>query len=571
MKRLGEYISLIRSLTNEWKWLLQYILKYRNSILLYIVIGIVATVTGLGTSVASKFLVDSVVSHQSETIVKSAVIAVGCALFQIVFNTLMSRVATVVGTKINNEVRGNIYEHMVFSKWESIGKYHSGELLNRIEGDVGAVTSSIVTFIPGICTKLAQFIGCLVIVLYYDPTMAIFALMSAPFFLLTSKVSTEKIRRYNKYSREINGRILSFVSESTQNLQTIKAFGITSRYAEQMKSLLNQYRTIKLSQDKFSLIMSFCLSMIGLIISYSCYGWGVWRLWTGAISYGTMILFIQIAGQLTSSFSSLISFLPSAITIATAAGRVMEIVDLPNEEDIDREKAEAIKEDAKKHGLTVACENVTYKYSDGEYAVLNSISFYAKPGETIALVGPSGEGKTTILRLIVGLIKPNSGKMFTETKDGKILPISDSTRRFCSYVPQDNAIFSGTIADNLRIVRPEATDEELEEVLRVADAWGFIERLPQGMGTEIKERGVNFSEGQMQRICIARALLRNAQILVMDEATSALDAETEKKVLSNMMSFYPNRTCIITTHRPSMLKYCNRVYRLSEQGFLTLD
>ncbi len=570
MKKPGEYKALFHSLTKEWKWLLRYVSKYRAQIFLYIVIGITGTLTGLGVSVASKHLVDAVVSHNAETVLSSAVFAIGFALLQVVFNTAMSRVATVVGTKVNNEVRSNVYEHIIFSDWSHIGKYHSGDLLNRVEGDAGAVSSSIVTFIPSIFTKLTTFIGCLALVLYYDPTMVIFALMSAPFLVLTSRVSTKTIRKYNKQSREINGTVLSFISESVQNLHTIKAFNITGHYVSRMRGYLEQYRSIRLKQDRFSLIMSFCLSLIGLIVSYSCYGWGVYRLWTGAISYGTMLLFLQISGQLTSSFSSLVGLFPSAISIATAAGRVMEITDLSLENDKDGKKAEQIRASAEDDGLTVSAENVTYTYNGAEQAVLNDISFLASPGETIALVGPSGEGKTTILRLILGLVNPDSGRMSVSTKDDEVLTVSDSTRRFCSYVPQGNAVFSGTVADNLRIVRPEATDEELEEVLRIAEAWSFIDKLPEKMNTPIRERGVNFSDGQIQRISIARALLRDAPVLVMDEATSALDAETEEKVLGNMMRAYPNRTCIITTHRPSMLNYCNRVYRLDESGSLTL-
>ena len=570
MKKPGEYRALFRSISQEWKWLLRYVSKYRAQIFLYIVIGVTGTLTGLGVSVASKYLIDAVVSRNLERVFGSAAFAVGLALGQIVLNTAMSRVATVVGTRVNNEVRSNVYEHVIFSEWSRIGKYHSGDLLNRIEGDAGAISNSIVTFIPGIFTKFATFAGCLALVLYYDPTMAVFALMSAPFLVLTSRISTKTVRKYNKQSREINGTILSYVSESVQNLQTIKAFNLTGRYVEQMRTYLGQYRSIKLKQDKFSLIMSFCLSVIGLAVSYSCYGWGVYRLWQGAISYGTMILFIQISGQLTSSFSSLVGLFPTAISIATAAGRIMEITDLSVESDNDAAKAESIRESAEADGLVISSENVTYTYNDAEHAVLNEISFTACPGETIALVGPSGEGKTTILRLILGLVTPDSGSMSVSTASGETLGISDSTRRYCSYVPQGNAVFSGTIADNLRIVRPEATDDELETVLRIAEAWSFIDKLPQKMNTPISERGSNFSDGQIQRISIARALLRNAPVLVMDEATSALDAETEEKVLGNMMKAYPNRTCIITTHRPSMLNYCNRIYRLNENGNLTL-
>ncbi len=568
MKKPSEYVELLHSLGKEWKWLLSYVSKYRLQIILYIVMGLISTGMGLGSSVASKYLIDAVISHNNDTIFKSAAFAVGLGITQFFVGAVVSRIAGVVGTKISMEIRSGVYEHITYSKWENIRKYHSGELLNRIEGDVSAVSNSIVSYIPSVFTKLAQFVGCLAVVLYYDPTMAIFAFMSAPFLVLSSKITAKMLRKYNKESREMNGKILSFYSESIQNLQTIKAFDLTKRYVEQMKINLQLHRKIKLDHDKFSIIMSLCMSLIGITVAYTCYGWGVYRLWQGAISYGTMTLFLQISGQLTSSFSSLVSLLPGAVTIATAAGRIMEITDLPLEEHKDSVKADKMKKSANESGITIVCNDLKYTYPDGDKPVVSNASFKASPGETIAFIGPSGEGKTTLLRLILGLVEPQSGEITVETIDGQKISVSESTRRFCSYVPQGNAIFSGTVADNLRIVRPEATDEELIEALKTADAWSFIQELPLGLCTEISEKGVNFSEGQVQRISIARAILRDAPIIVMDEATSALDTATEKTVLANMMKAYPNRTRIITTHRPSMLQYCTRVYKINESGIL---
>lgn len=568
MKKPGEYVELFRSLGKEWKWLLRYASKYRLQIMLYIFIGLLSTAMGLGVSIASKYLIDSVVSHNSDTIVKSAVTAVLLAVAQILVGAAVSRLTGVVGSRISMEIRTGVYEHVTYSKWEDIRKYHSGDLLNRIEGDVNTVSSSIISFIPNIFTVSAQFIGCLAVVLYYDPTMAAFAFMSAPFLVLSSRITTKMVRKYNKASREMNGRILSFYSESIQNLQLIKAFDITKRYVDQMKINLTLHRKIRLDHDRFTIIMGLCLSLIGLFVSYSCYGWGVYRLWQDAISYGTMTLFLQISGQLTGSFSSLVSLVPGAISVATSAGRIMEITDLPLEENKDSKQAEKIEKTANDHGLTVVCDNLKYTYPDGDEPVVRQASFTVSPGETVAFIGPSGEGKTTLLRLILGLVEPDSGKIAVRTKDGSEIPVSESTRRFCAYVPQGNAIFSGTVADNLRIVCPDATDEELIEVLKVADAWSFVSELPLGINSEINEKGVNFSEGQVQRISIARAILRDAPIVVMDEATSALDAATEEKVLTNMMKTYPNRARIITTHRPSMLQYCTRIYKITEDGTL---
>ena len=571
MKKPGEYTAMFKSMANEWKWLFKYIANYKKEVVLYVVIGVFGIAMGLGSSVASKYLIDAVIDplKDKQAIVTSAAMVIGMAVTQILINSATSRLSTVVGTRINNRIRSNIYENIVLSHWEEINKYHSGDLINRLEGDVNVVANSVISFVPNVFTRVTQFIGCLVIVIYYDPIMAIFALLSAPFLLLSSRFTTKMMRKYSLESREVNGKILSFGEESMQNLQTIKAFDLTRTYTNNFKALLEHYRKLKLDYDKFSIILTICMSLVGLFVSYSCYGWGVYRLWQGAITYGTMTLFLQISGKLTSSFSMLVSLVPSAISIATAAGRVMEVTTLPSEEDKDEEKALSLFEAAKKTGVQVKAENVTYTYKDGENAVIKNADFIVNPGETIAFIGPSGMGKTTLLRLILGLVEPDSGTAEMSVGEEKI-SISESTRRFCSYVPQGNTVFSGTIADNLRLVKGDATDEEIEIALKIADAWDFVSVLPLGINTVVGERGVNFSEGQVQRLSIARAVLHEAYVLIMDEATSALDTVTEGKVLANLMESNPLRTCIITTHRPSMLKYCDRIYKIDEDGKLEL-
>ena len=570
MTKPNEYISLLKSLKLEWQWLLKYALKYKYQIAFYTLVGVVSIVMGFGTSVISKFLVDAVVGHDATVMLQSGIIVISVALFQVLMNLITSRISSVVGSRLNNEIRSSIYKHIVFAKWESINKYHSGELINRLEGDVGAISNSIVTFIPDAITRLLQFVGCLVIVCYYDPIMAVLALMGAPVMLLSAKVSAKMIRKYNQESRNMNGKIISFTEETVQNLQTIKAFDLTYSHGKKFRVLLDNYRTLRLQHEKFTLMLTGILSIIGLIVSYSCYGWGIWRLWSGSITYGTMILFLQLSGKLTSAFSALASLAPGAISIATAAGRLMELTELPRELDEDKELVEEIWDVAHQEGVSVQARLLSYVYPDGHEYVLKENSFEVHSGETIGIIGPSGEGKTTLLRLLLGLLKPSSGELFLETKDGIKIPLSESTRRFCSYIPQENAIFSGTIADNLRVVVPEADEETMINVLKQAEAWEFISRLPNGINTVIEENGINFSDGQIQRICIARALLRNSPVLIMDEATSALDTDTESRVLKNIMTADKMRTCILTSHRPSMLKYCDRVYRIDSKGVLTI-
>lgn len=568
MKKANEYSTLFKNISAEWKWLLKVMSHYRFEVVIYTLMGVVGIAMGLGASVASKYLIDAVVGHNSGTVLSAAALVIGLAVLQIVITTANSFISSRVSTRVSNEIRAEIYDAMATAYWEGINKYHSGELVNRLEGDVNSVSGNVISFLPGLITKSMQFFGCLFIVLYYDATLAFFALMSAPVLFFSSRFMTKMMRKYNLETRQMNGKVLSFSEESIQNLQTIKAFGLTTEYAKKFKVILNNYRNMRLTHDKFSILTTLCLSAIGLIVSFLCYGWGVYRLWDGAITFGTMTLFLQLSGSLTSSFSSIVAMVPNAISVATAAGRIKEITELPKENMEDQEKAKSLLSLARDSGVSVVAENVTYSYADGDRNVLEEISFFAHPGETVAFVGPSGEGKTTILRLLLGLVEKTQGSLTMGLANGEKIDVSPSTRLYCSYVPQENAIFTGTIAENLRIVNPDATDEELRSALEIADALDFVESLPFGLDSIVGERGVNFSEGQVQRISIARAVLCNAPVLIMDEATSALDKATEEKVLRSLMAADKKRTCIITTHRPSMLEYCDRIYEIQENGTL---
>lgn len=565
MKNTGLYKDMLR----ELKWVLRYVSRYKFTVLLYIVIGLVGTALSLGTAVASKYLIDAVVSHADRRLAMYAVLTIGLAVFQYVFTALSSWVTAVVGSKVSNSIREEIYTNIISAKWEEIHSYHSGDLLNRIEGDVSTVSSGVIGFIPSAFTRILQFAGSLVIVLYYDRIMALLSLLSAPFLFAVSRVIMRTIRKYNSESRDLNGKVLSFSEESFRNIQVIKAFDLTKQYVTGFRTVLENYRKIRLKYEKFSVILTFVLSVIGLVVSYLCYGWGVYRLWQGIITFGTMTLFLQISGNLSSSFSSIAGLFPQAVSIATSAGRIIEVTGCEKENDRDRDKALSLLKKSKGKGVDVTVDNVSFMYSDGDTEVLSNISFSVRPGETVALTGTSGEGKTTILKLLLGLVEPTGGKISLSCGDD-ILDVSDSTRRFFSYIPQNNGIFSGTIEENLKVVKQDATDEELEEVLRAADIWDFVSSLPDGIKTQIGEMSDNISAGQAQRLSIARSLLKKAPILLMDEATSALDSETESRVLHNIMVNDPTRVCILTTHRESALQYCTRVYRAGADGHLTL-
>lgn len=561
---------ILTDILREWKWLFRYIRKYWWGIAAYVVIGIVATIMGLGASVASKYLIDAVVDRVESALLPAAAMVVGLGVMQVVFQALSSWATSKIGTRVSMEIRADFFERITATTWENIRKYHSGDLINRLEGDITTISSGVINFLPSLITRLVQFIGSAVIVFYYDKTMALLCLIGSPIILLTSNYMMKKIRIFNQKSRETNGKIISYGEETFQNMQMVKAFGLTERYAKNFKILLEQFRSVKLEYDRFSILTTMVMSLVGLLVSYSCYGWGVWRLWQGAITYGTMTLFLQLSGNLTSSFSALVSMAPSIVSIATAAGRIMEITQLPEEEDDKADAALKMLEKARNGKIRIEAKNMGFCFSDASQPILKNADFSIKSGETVAIIGPSGEGKTTALRLILGLMPPTEGCINYISDDGEKMSPCLSTRRLCSYVPQVNSIVYGTVAENLRAVKPNATDEELINALKIAEIWDFVSALPKGLNSVIDERNNNCSEGQAQRISIARAMLCNAPVLIMDEATSSLDTETEEKVLKNIMESDSERICVLTTHRPSMLKYCKRVYRINEDGSFKL-
>ena len=296
------------------------------------------------------------------------------------------------------------------------------------------------------------------------------------------------------------------------------------------------------------------MSIVGLLVSAGCFGWGVYRLWTHAISYGVMMMFLQLTTMLRSAFSSLIGLVPTAVSITTSAGRLMAIADLP-EEPGARERVSV------PEPCTVELRDVTFAYPGGE-PVLERVDFRAGPGEVVALTGASGEGKTTMIRLMLGLVRPEGGSVCLAGADGQCLPVTAATRAAFSYVPQGNTVFAGTIADNLRMVRPEATDAELIAALETACAYDFVSQLPDGIYARTGELGHGLSEGQAQRIAVARAVLCGAPVLLLDEATSALDEATEQRMLQNLMRSGSVRTCVLITHRAATAERCPRRYAL---------
>ena len=546
-----------REMWNETKWLYSYAAKYKWLIVIYIVIGLFATGLALAASLVTKNLINEVLGGKISAAAVALYVFLG--LSGIAVSALNRRLSAKISLRVNNEIRADVFGKFISTTWEEVSAFHSGDLLNRINGDVSTVADSVIGWIPSVTVKSAQFIGAIAIICYYDAAMALLSLISIPAAALISSLLLRKMRSYGTKIREAGSELMSFFEESLQNIQTVKAFGLSQSLDGRLAQLQKIYYDTSLEYNALSVKVTSGMSVLGLFVSYLCMGWCIFRLFTGAIDIGTMVLFIQLSSYLSSSISSLISSVPTVISATVSAGRIISVLNLPREEEDESLAAREIADFGE--APEIEFRDVSFGYKNGG-KVFSEVNLTVAPGEFAAFVGPSGGGKTTLLRLLLGLVKPQSGKATLSAK-GKTTEISSVTRRIFTYVPQEKAMFSGTVAEMLRLFSPEATDEEINAALKAACAYDFVAALPEGINTPLGERGAGFSEGQNQRLAIARAVLRKAPVLLLDEATSALDLETERRVLENITALCRGKTLIVMTHRESVLPLCDSVYRIS--------
>lgn len=570
MKKIWDKLreGYLQEMCQELGWIYRYARRYRGQIALYIALGLLVAGLGLGGSLLSRTLTTAVVgAHRA--LGEVAALAAGYVLLGLValgLSALNSRISTKVNLKIQNEMQADVFRRFLQADWSALQAFHSGDLLSRVTGDVGTVAGSVFGLLPSLVIRLFQFSACLILILWYDPVMALLALLSAPVTLLFSRALMGRMREHQKRVRGANAQLMAFHEEALQNMQAIKAFDLTGRFTAREGEEQARWREASLDFNRFSILTSSLMSLMGQAVSYTCLAWGVYRLWTGYIDLALMVMFLQLAGQLSAGFSALVGLVPGAISATVAARRILAVLDLPREPEVAPTLARRVERMAaagRGKGLTLRLDRVSFRYAP-DRPVLEEVSLLARPGELVALAGASGEGKTTLLRVLLGLIRPQGGTAILQAPGEEDLPVSACTRPLFAYVPQEKAAFSGTIAESLRLLRPDADDQMLEEALRTACAYEFVSRLPQGIHTPLGEQGAGLSEGQNQRLSIARALLRDAPVLLLDEATSALDAETEARVLRNLLTGQGGRTCIVTSHRPTVFAMADRVYQIRE-------
>ena len=550
----------------DWKWIWGYTKRYRRAVWFYTILGVASSTLGLVSAVASKYSIDIITGYDSDHLWFIVTVMVASALVGLLLRSVTSRISTKISLRVNNDIQAQVFDRLLGADWRSLNAFASGDLLSRLSTDVGSVSSSAIRWLPDLIVTAYTFAATLAVILHYDWVMALLALASAPFLLLTSRRLIRGMRTHQQEVRQVGSRLMSYETETLHNLDAIKGFGITGRYGRGFRRRQEEFRRASLDYNLFSIRTEILLSLLGSAVQMAAFGYCLYLLWSGKILYGTMTLFLSQGAKLSSAFNALVRTVPSFLSASVSARRIRDLYALEPEPVLPDDGLDSLAS----QGFTVAVEDAGYAYVPHQ-PVLTHADFRAAPGETVALVGPSGGGKTTMIRLLLGLIRPAEGRAYLQAADGRQVEVNAGLRRYFSYVPQGNTLLSGTIADNLRMVKPDADDRQLREALEAACAWDFVSAMEGGLDASVGEHGHGLSEGQAQRIAIARALLRDAPVLLLDEATSALDVATERTILRNLAARYPHKTCIVTTHRPTVISLCRRVYQVSSGCLRLLD
>lgn len=546
-----------KEIWGNWKWIMTFTRRHWLGVVGLTFFGLLSSSLNLAAAIITKNLIASIISLDMDRLLPMVVLMVLCAALSVLFQSGAARYSARLSTTMHQEIQKLTFDRLVHGDWMAVRRFPTGDLLSRFSGDIGNIAGCAMTFLPNVIVQLFTVLVTLAIIFYYDPVMALICLVSTPVLFLASRTLLRRQHAFNRKLRTVNSGMTAFQSETFRNIDTLKGFGIESAVSGQLEDWQKKEREMILEHNVFTIRTNALLSSMGTLVQYAAMGYCIWRLWQGRMILDTMTFFLQQRGTLQNAFSGLVGQIPRILGGSVAAERIRELTDLPQDP--------APTDEQPTPWCRIRLENVSAAYEDG-VKVLEDITLEAGPGEIIALVGPSGEGKTTLLRLLLGLMQPLGGVMELTDARGTVHTLGTRTRRYFSYVPQGNTLLAGSIAENLRLVDPNASGEQIIAALEGACAWDFVSQMPGGIHAKLGEGGLGLSEGQAQRIAIARALMRKAPAMLLDEITSALDMETEQKVLRYLMNL--GVTCIVSTHRPSVLTMCTRAYRV-EDGRIT--
>lgn len=571
-------ISKIKKFFNElgswqeskslFKWILNIGKDFKRYVLGFLVINMITMLISLASAVAGRYVVDAATNFSTEMFFRYIAIMLVTTVASIVISSASGMFSGYVNEKFAFGIRAKMFDRIQRSVWNKVTKYHSADMLARLSGDIDTISRTIISLLPNIIVTGCQLVIVLVILLAYDPMLAVIGLIVGPLGVIASLLLRKKFSFYQTKLRESQSEYYSFMQESFSNIGVVKTFQLENINNQTFNNIRDKRLKLVMKSTALGSMMSAFLHLVysvGYVVTFS---WCAYRLSSTATyidpitmeittyTYGTMTLFLSLVSQLQGSVRSLGHIVPQMYSLIVSAKRVKEITEL------EAEEYEGNIQMPKK--ISLSAENVTFSYDDKK-VVLDNLSFKIPADCRVGIVGSSGAGKTTLIRLLLSLVKPTDGKLEYIDENGVAEKVSPDSRRFISYVPQGNTLMTGTVRSNLLTGCPDATDEELWQVLEKADAAEFLRKTNDGLDTVLSEGAGGLSEGQAQRISIARALLRKTPVLILDEATSALDEKTEAKIFEQISS-EKGRTCFIITHRSSMLRYCDKILEIDGDG-----
>ena len=552
MKKFAKKIKEGYSVWKLLRWIWSNSRGVRGRILLCTLIGCVSVACSLIFVLFSKNAIDIATEVREGQLLHYGIGMALLILLEIGLHALDNWVANRLDVELRNRFRLHFFGLLLQSEWQGKERYHSGDVLNRMVQDLGSVVSVITTTLPFALITVIQFVASFCLLYSMNRTLAVVLVLILPFFSLLSRFYVNRMRRMTKAVRESESQIHSVMQESLQHKTIVKTLEQSGSMIQRLSGLQGKLFGEVIVRTRFSVLSRGLVSM-GFSAGYlTAFLWGVFSIQDGAITFGVMTAFLQLVGRIQRPLADLARMIPTLVSSLTSAERLMELEELP---------LEAVGDSVRVEGMAgVRFADVSFRYVDGEEEVISHLNEDFTPGSMTAVLGETGAGKTTLVRLILSLIRPTSGSVTLYDGEREI-EVSPQTRANLVYVPQGNTLFSGTIRDNLLLGRPDATDAELWEVLHIACA-EFVESLPEKLDSPCGEQGGGLSEGQTQRIAIARSLLRRGSVWLFDEATSALDPDTERRLLERMAKARNGRTVIFITHRPSVLEYCDRVLRV---------
>lgn len=519
--------------------------------------SMLANLAGVGASLLfvyiCKTLIDIATGNSGRDLAGWSLAMVATMAAQTLFSLLRTRLAAQTDIRIKNNLRMQLFSRLICAYHGSRGERHSGDITNRLEEDVRVVSECLSNSLPALLSATVQFIAAFCFLMALNNTLAWSVVGIMPLAIILSKIFFRKLRRLTRDIRDTDSLVQSHLQENLQHatlIQTLEQEGRASSGLDRLQSGL--YDSV-MRRTRFTIVSRTVISLAFAAGYATAFLWGVNGLLAGAVTFGTMTAFLQLVGQIQRPVLELSSYIPSAIHAAASADRLMEI-----EGDESCATSEPVHLGSP---AGIRMEHVSFAYPDGTRKVIDDFSHNFRPGSRTAIVGETGAGKSTLIRLILALLRPQSGSIIIYGPRSSA-EASAATRCNLTYVPQGNSLLSGTIRDNLLLGDPEADEAGMKEALRIAAA-DFVFQLPDGLDTPCSENGGGLSEGQAQRIAIARALLRRGSILLLDEFSSSLDPETEKRLMENLSSALPGRTMIFITHRRKITEYCSDIIELA--------